>query len=548
MRGGLKKKRSTSDESALSQLRADAEGTLAGSSYTGSHAYAEKKLEDLYQELQMHQIELEMQNEELRSANEELEIQQMKFAGFYDLAPIGYFILDKTGFIEEINNAAQSLVDSGPMGIRHRRFKSFIAPDYAEVYDEFYRRLLGSATKQSCQLKLTSTNNREFHAQIEGIAINNSFGIDLQYYIAVIDITERIEAEQVLAETKERLELSLNASSSGVWELNLADMQIYLDETNHRLCNVTESDFDSQYFSFIKLIHPADQSMADQHFRTAINNNKEIDLTCRFKSADNQVCYASIRGHQVKKPDHSKCIIGIMTDVTEKKHREIEAALLKQKHQQNITIATLYAEENERKRISEALHDSVSQLLYGIKIQLNQINTPHTPPEAYARINELLNIAIAETRNISFELAPSVLTDFGLPVTINELAKRLSSPQLLIKTKIKGFNQRLDLLLEMCVFRIIQELINNCMKHAGASLITVDLLQNSGIDVIVKDNGNGFNVKALEKAPLGTGISSIKNRLSLYNGSINIQSAPGLGTTVTIKLNNLHNEERLIEK
>ena len=534
----MKKKKSITGESGFAQLRADAEGIIGNANFN-NQAYADKDRSILFQELQVHQIELEMQNDELRIANEELEMQQTKFAGIYDLAPVGYFILDHNGLIEEVNNAGLNLIEAGKAGIKYRLLKNLVAPDYVKTYEDFHKRLLTSATKQSCQVKFfTAAKQREFYAQVEGIAINTTYNLKPQYYIAIIDITERIEAEQVLAETKERLELSLNASSSGVWELNMANMQMYLDKANQKLCNIQENDFDGNYFSFIRLIHPDDRVMADQHFRTAINNRKEIDVTCRFFGPNHNICYATIRGHQVIKPDHSQYITGIMTDVTEKKQREEEATLLKRKHHKNITIATLFAEENERKRISEALHDSVSQLLYGIKIQLNQLNTPHAPPEVYARINELLNIAIQETRNISFELAPSVLTDFGLPVTINELAKRLSTPQLHIKAKVKGFANRLDLLLEISIFRIIQELINNCMKHAGASLISLELIQNEAIDIIVKDNGKGFDVKSLETAPKGAGISSIKNRLSLYNGTLSMKSEPGQGTTVSIKLNN----------
>jgi len=538
----LKKKRSIPGESGFSQLRANAEDAIGSGSY-GERPFEGKDINILFQELQVHQIELEMQNDELRIANEELEMQQMKFAGIYDLAPIGYFILDNNGFIEEVNTAGLNLIDAGKASIKNKRLKNFISPDSAGIYEQFHKRLLTSSVKQSCQLKFLSVNGREFYAQVEGIAINTSFDLKLQCYIAVIDITERIKAEQVLAETKDRLEISLNASSSGVWELNLGNMQLYLDKANHQLCNIEEGKFDGNYFSFINLIHPEDQVMADQHFRTSINTQIEIDLVCRFITYNNKLCYAAIRGHQIVKPDGSKYITGIMTDVTEKKQREEEAAQLKQKHHQNITTATLYAEENERKRISEALHDSVSQLLYGIKIQLTQLNTPQTPPDIYARINELLNIAIQETRNISFELAPSVLADFGLRVTINEITKRLSSEKFIIKAKIKGFNNRLDLLLEICIFRIIQELINNCMKHARANLVTVELTENSNIHIVVKDNGVGFDVKALEKEPKGAGISSIKNRLSLYNGSLGMQSEPGLGTTITITLNKNNNQE-----
>ena len=148
----------------------------------------------------------------------------------------------------------------------------------------------------------------------------------------------------------------------------------------------------------------------------------------------------------------------------------------------------------------------------------------------------LLNQAVKETRNISFELAPSVLSDFGLPATIDELAKRLTTPQLQIKIKVSGLNTRLNISIELMIFRIIQELLNNAIKHSGASIIKVEIRNNRMLEIVVNDNGKGFDVKEQEHLPGGTGLSSIRNRLNLYNGNINIRSNPGEGTTVHIAL------------
>jgi PAS domain S-box-containing protein len=534
----LKSKKTQANSDAFSKIRADAE-TLLRSSNVKDVSHEGREINNLFQQLQIQQVELEMQNDELRIANEELEIQQMKFAGIYDLAPVGYFITDANGVITDVNNAGLRLVDAGKSSIKNKHLQKFIDRDYIDTYYLFYRKLLTTGNKQTCQVKFSLQTGREFYAQLEGIAINMITDTSVQCYVAVVDITERMEAEQKLAETKDRLELSLKASQAGTWELNLDNMQFHLDKANYHLCNINERSFDGRYQSFIGAIYADDREAADQHFRTAISNGKEIDIVCRFLSAQNKVCFISIRGHMITKANQNKGFVGIMIDFTEKFKSEEEAAQLKIIHQKNVTTATLYAEENERKRISEALHDSVSQLLYGIKIQLTQLNSPvSSSADAVAKINELLQMAIQETRNISFELAPSILTDFGLPATIDELAKRLSSPMLIIKASVKGFSQRMDLLLEICIFRIVQELVNNCMKHSGASTIAIELKKNRKIDIMVKDNGRGFEVKEAEKkVPKGAGLQSIYNRLTLYNGDININSEKGKGTTVNITLN-----------
>lgn len=530
------KKPSDSDKEAFLKLRAQAEKSLQSNSW-GNTSPEGKDINTLFQELQVHQIELEMLNDELHRANEELEMQRIKFSGIYDLAPVGYFILDKAGVIEEVNSAGIGLLETGRAEIISKRLQTYVAPDHTDNYYRFFRQMIGSNVPQSCQLKFISGAGREFNAQVEGNAIRTISNTQSQCYITVVDITERILAEKALAETKRRLELSLEASGAGTWELDLTSMKFYMDEINFRICGIQEADFDGDYQTFINLVHPDDRNLTDQRLRTAVNQEKEMDFVCRFADRESNPCYISIRGDVIVTPEQGKRIVGIMMDITEKVLMRKESNLLKQNQQKNITAATLSAEENERRRISTALHDSVSQLLYGIKIQLDLLNKPNLKSDThFAQVYELLNLAVKETRDISFELAPSILTAYGLPATIEELARRLSSSQLQITTKITGFNKRLDPLLENSIYRIVQELINNGMKHSGADLILVELRKNKHIEILVQDNGKGFDVKNQKKKPTGSGLSSIKNRLALYNSATHIDSSPETGTSIKIKL------------
>jgi PAS domain S-box-containing protein len=515
---------------SFSNLRGKAEEVLqklgeGGATLNGTD------MQVLFQELQVHQIELEMQNDELSLVNEALERQQARFAGIYDLAPIGYFILAYNGIIEEVNNAGIGLLDARRLGLVGRQFDVFVSVDDQGAFRNFYR-AMQSGERQGCQLKMVSKAGRPFYAQLEGICTSRQPVARQQYYIAVINITERIQTEKNLAEVKERLELSLEASSAGTWELELETMKFHLDEFNYRICEVPEGKFDGRYQTFINLIHPDDREMADQYFRRSINQEKEIDLVCRMINSEGKTCYAGIRGHVIDEPGQQKRLVGIMMDITEKKRFEEASLKLEQNQQKNITLATLAAGENERRRISDTLHDSVSQILYGIKLKLGMLQDT----DDIKSISVLLDMAIRETRNISFELAPSILMDFGLPATIDELAKRLSGKNMVVKTKVSGFKNRMDLLLETSIFRIIQELINNCMKHAEATIINLEIKQNKMITIEVRDNGKGFDVAEQERLPAGSGLSSIRNRLSLYNGQMKVVSERGSGTRVSISI------------
>jgi len=519
----------------FTQLRTDAEKFLYDNSLMNSSEY-DREIKDLFQELQVHQIELEMQNDELRLTNIELESQRGKFSSIYNLAPVGYFILDHAGVIKDVNDTGTKMLETGKAKIIGKRLQSFITEENSDNFYRFFLKILKSDNIQRCNLEFRALNGQLFHAEVGGVS-RLVANVPAECYIALIDITERMQGELELAEIKERLELSLKASLAGTWELDLNTMNFFLDESSQRICNMPEGGFTGSLNDFLQLIHPDDTDEVAQRFRSSLNDHTEIDVTCRFKKPDNKECHTVIRGHLISVNQPRPRFVGIILDITEKTRMERSSSQLRDDYQKKIASAMINTEENERKRISESLHDSVSQLLYGVKIQLDQLERASPISSNIKAIKKLLDQAIEETRNISFELAPSILTDFGLSATIEELVKRLSSKDLKISVTIKGLFKRMDLLLETNIYRIIQELVNNCMKHSGASQIHIHISKDKLIEIIVQDNGKGFNAREQEKSASGSGLSSIKNRLRIYNGTINIESEPGKGTTVKVKLN-----------
>lgn len=524
----MKNKGQLSKGEQFLQLRAQAEQVF---NIVADHSNPAPKqdFDTIFQDLQIMQIELEMQNEELHLANEQLEIERLKFTGIYDLAPVGYFILNQQAVINQVNAVGAKMLETGKASIEGKKLLQFVAPDHRDIFYGFFEHLLRSGGQHNRQFKFISGAGREFYVRAEGCAIRSAS----QCYIAIMDMTEDIRTHLRLTEISERLQLAMDTSAAITWELHLPSMHFYLDSRNHDICFAGPDRFDNTYSSFIALINPDDHFVVDQHFRTAINAKTEIDISCRFVSTTDQIHFAHIRGCLVSASvPVSLRFVGIIWDITEKKLLEERNEALRIDRQREITAATLHAEENERKRISEALHDSVSQLLYGIKLQLSAKNYA----EAIAKANKLLDTAIQETRNISFQLAPSILADFGLAATINELCRRLSTPNVRMEARISGFSTPGELFPEETIFRIIQELVNNCIKHSGATHLQISVRKNKAIEILVTDNGKGFEYEKLNNPPKGAGLTSIRNRLALYNGKLDISSAPGKGTTVRVQL------------
>jgi PAS domain S-box-containing protein len=529
------KKTLYSSNEIVNKFRKEAEKIISGNMKDQDINLSTRKIQELLHEIQKQQhIELEMQNDELKQSKEEVESQRHKFVGLYDLAPVGYFILDNNGLILEVNTTGSNQLQSTKRSILNRKFQSFLHADDADTFYVFLRRILNTSVKQSCQLNLITAKGKIVHTQMEGIVFRSHHLDKEQCYIAVIDITERRNAELKLKETKERLEMALDASVAGTWQIDISNKNIWLDEFSCNIYGLDNCSPVKTIESFVRMIHPQDRRFAKVKFTEAINYKQDLDIQYRIIKPDGDIAYVSARGHLINALEFPMSFVGILMDITLRKQLEEDALRLKAEHQKNILTAVFRTQENERRRISEALHDSVSQLLYGIKLKLLDYKNSDKDDIVFSELNTLIEQAVKETRNISFELAPSILTDFGLFTAIEEMAKRLNTTKLVINTKFSGVKSRFDLNHELSIFRIVQELVNNVIKHAGATKLIIEVVRkNKSLKIGVRDNGKGFD-KNIGLTAAGSGLHSIKNRLDLLGGKMNIQSEEGLGTTIDI--------------
>jgi PAS domain S-box-containing protein len=228
-------------------------------------------------------------------------------------------------------------------------------------------------------------------------------------------------------------------------------------------------------------------------------------------------------------------VLAVVRDVTERDRLAEEATQQRLRQQQEVLAAILDTQETERKRIAEALHNGLGQLLYATKLSLaGRAGAPSLPGGAL----KLLDEAIRATRTISFELTPGVLEDFGLQTALQELVKRIAPAGLRLRLHLLGLAHRLSPPVEIGVYRTVQELLNNVMKHAHATEAVVHVAHENGrLDVSVEDNGCGFEPAALVGQPLaGIGLAGVRNRVALLGGRLAINSRLGRGTIVSFEL------------
>jgi signal transduction histidine kinase len=212
------------------------------------------------------------------------------------------------------------------------------------------------------------------------------------------------------------------------------------------------------------------------------------------------------------------------------------------KTERRVINAIINTEENEKKRFAKDLHDGLGPLLSTVKMSLSALNNKIKDPsgvEILQNTNHVVNEAINTIKEVSNNLSPHVLTNFGLTSAISAFTLKINQTKVLkIDFKSNMENQRLENDKEVVIYRAVCELINNSVLHSGASHIDIELTKHEKfVTLQFYDNGRGFEMSRLEKEDnKGMGISNIETRVKSIDGVFILESNPGKGTSALIKI------------
>lgn len=207
------------------------------------------------------------------------------------------------------------------------------------------------------------------------------------------------------------------------------------------------------------------------------------------------------------------------------------------------TEAVLKGEEQERTRLAKDLHDGLSGMLSGVKYSLqdmkgNLIMTEENQ-HTFERSMDMLDSSIKEMRRVAHNMMPEVLVRYGLDAALKDYIAEINKTAIIkvIYQSMGMEGKKLEQSPAIALYRIVQELLNNIIKHAQASEALVQVFgENGKLVVNVEDNGKGFDTKLSEEKG-GMGWKNIRSRVELLKGTVDVQSAPGKGTSVNLELN-----------
>jgi two-component system, NarL family, sensor kinase len=224
-------------------------------------------------------------------------------------------------------------------------------------------------------------------------------------------------------------------------------------------------------------------------------------------------------------------------ELQQQRIRELE------KDKQLIAVDSLLkGQEEERSRLAKDLHDGLGGLLSGVKYSLSNMkdNLIVTPDNmaVFERSLDMLDTSIKELRRVAHNMMPEMLTKFGLDEALKEYCNTINTAKrITLQYQSLGMEKRPDSSTEIIIYRIVQELLNNILKHAEASQAFIQVIrEDNRLNIVVEDNGKGFDTVILEKSK-GAGWANIRSRVEYLKGQLDIHSEPGKGTLVNIEFN-----------
>lgn len=385
----------------------------------------------------------------------------------------------------------------------------------------YYQKALDLHLQTNDLIYISTSYNNLAHVFLE----EKNFKKAIDYYLKALEIALKIGS-------KSHAQVSYEGLSEGYMQLGFYDKALYFFKES--VC-FADSIMNEENIRQVNLIHTQYETERNLQQIKLLEKEKQ---TSRLTSIIGAVVlgliiivlvfsYYSIR--QKRKIDRQNL------DLVEQRIRELE-----KDRQLLASHAVIQGEETERQRMARDLHDGLGGMLSAVKLQLSSLKgkfmVPFEKAEQFEKALFMLDNSIRELRNVAHNMMPDALLKFGLKDALQDFCSKMDPSQSLkVNFQFFGENQRLDKSLEIALFRISQELINNGIKHAKATEMIIQLLyDNHRVHLTVQDNGIGFDPNDIDVRK-STGLQNIKARVESFNGRLDVSSDIGKGSEIGVE-------------
>ena len=458
--------------------------------------------------------------------------------------PVGVAVVDRAGDILLANATSQriwgDLIVSGDdrraqsIGFWHDSGKRIAPTEWASV-----RAVSEGKTSLNELIDIETFHGQRKTMQNSAAPIRNTEGAIIGAVIVNEDVTERVRAEEALRKIERLLVDAEKLGQTGSWEQDLSSGAIINTEANLRLFFGDDRSKGARLEDYLDGIHPDDRDWVMRRRGQMLDGTGSSDIEYRVVWPDGTVHWIFGRATVIRDPSGRPVrVYGTNADITERKRSEEELAR-RTRQLESLSRQLIEAQEAERRAVARELHDDFGQVLTALKLTLQR--RERDDAESIA----LVDGAIARMRDLAQDLRPPVLDELGLEASlrwyVEREAKRAGLHYHLVLAPLQ---RRQDASVEITCFRVVQEALTNVIRHAHARHFTVELGAVDGaLQLVVRDDGQGFDVPAARaRAARGEsqGLLSMRERVALAGGELEIDSAPGHGTSIRARIPLVH--------
>jgi PAS domain S-box-containing protein len=472
-------------------------------------------------------------------------LNEKHFRNMFESAPQGIAIADDRGFIIHANRAWKRMFGFTNSDLKHLHMNDFRSDENKLHDQELYNSLLNNKIRlYRIERFFRKKNKQTFWCDLTVKLVNDP---EKQHVYAIglyVDITHRKIIEDDLKNSEEFTRILINGSPFGIGAINdekliftnkaFAEMFGYNDASDITGISIRNLIIKKHIYEFIRASASGESGTKDNtayEIRAVKKNGAGFVISCTFnlltiKDRTVLVIFTQDITERKRNEDKLKKFQDGLEKLVEKRTDEIK----------KLNRQVFKSQESERQRISRDLHDGVGQTILAAKLAINSSTKAKSGNKKKLLDHGmmLMDMASQELREVYTGLFPSILSELGLGDTINWFIRNT-----LTATGIRvEYNNKLTgpvpQFISINIYRIIQELFNNIIKHSGADFVKITLEEKPDYIISITDNGTGFNIKEIKRRGSGAGLINIKQRVEYMDGKIYISSKPGSTLVIII--------------
>lgn len=467
-----------------------------------------------------------------KRAEEALQVSEERAKRLVELCPIGIMVGDTSGNILEVNDAFVRMLGHTREEVLSRKvnWKELTPPELRHLDVRAIEEVRRTGTHVPFEKEYVHKGGTRVPVLVGTAYLGGPDELGIGF---LVDITERVRAEEALRESETRFRSAFGDAAIGM-ALVATDGRFL--QVNRSLCEmVGYSEQELMALTFQAITHPDDLQPSLALLRQALAGERlSYQMEKRYFHRLGQVVWALLTVSLVRNAGgNPQYFVSQIQDITERKLAEATHQALSQR--------LVEVQEGERRSIARELHDEIGQVLTGLKLTLEMAG--RLSAEAFkTSLDEaqvLVDDLMTRVRELSLDLRPAMLDDLGLlPALLWHFERYGTRTNARVSFKQSGLEGgRFSSKLETAIYRIVQEALTNVARHAAVCEVVVQVwVRQDAIVVQIEDHGVGFDPKTVLSAGESSGLAGMRERAVLMGGYLTIDSAPGAGTRITAEL------------